>query len=196
MFGCSASKEVPSPLTPSLLKPLALRHPTPWALVDEASRSVRVFVDRKTTKVFSNVSFGSSGVGVKRQVGDKVTPLGTYHITDIRPSRRFNIFIELSYPSLADAQRGRDRGLISEGQLSAIAQAHRREQLPPQNTSLGGAIGLHGVPAAAPPIQGLIDWTNGCVGLNNRQMQELKSLLSVGSVVEIVEDTTTIGPYY
>lgn len=148
-------------------------------------RRVSVYRGYDLIEEFVGVSFGSSGVGIKRYEGDEITPIGAFKVSDIRTSTRFQIFIELNYPTRFYAERGLGAGIISREEFTNIAEAHRNGVAPLQTTALGGHIGLHGLPEDAPEINGFIDWTNGCIALDNQSIYSLRQLVSVGTPVEV-----------
>ncbi|MDY0041903.1 MAG: L,D-transpeptidase, partial [Desulforhabdus sp.] len=63
-------------------------------------------------------------------------------------------------------------------QFQHILNALERIALPPANTALGGEIFIHAGGAHK-------DWTNGCVALYNRDMDELFNIAKVGTPVSI-----------
>ncbi len=136
------------------------------------------------------VALGSGGLGDKQRRGDKKTPEGVYHVTGFREDSIFDLFIQLNYPGLQDARRGYLDGRIDARQYHAISEAHRKRQLPPQNTDLGGQIGLHGLGTINEDklfIHRNFDWTRGCVALTNREVHELRRYIRVGTRVSIRE---------
>ena len=66
-----------------------------------------------------------------------------------------------------------------------VIDAIKNGRTPPQNTPLGGHIGIHGVGAGDPRIHTNFNWTNGCVALTNEQVTRLAALIKVGTRVEI-----------
>ncbi len=84
------------------------------------------------------------GDGAKVRQGDRKTPEGVYFITHKQLSR-FTKFLGLSYPGIPDAEAGLKRKIISRSQYNAIVSAIERGQAPPQNTPLGGQVGIHGM---------------------------------------------------
>ena len=107
--------------------------------------------------------------GHKQQMGDLKTPEGWYDTSD-RPWSSFYSAITVHYPEVRDAERGLERGFISQSQADAIISAHKRGVLPPMKTRLGGQILLHGG-------GGSTDWTLGCVALDDANIDALRSQL-------------------
>jgi hypothetical protein len=114
-----------------------------------------------------------------------MTPLGRFRITRIERDTGFHRFVGLSYPDAERAHIGRRQDDVSEQELQAILAAHRRGKAPPQNTALGGRIGIHGLGKADPRLHETMNWTRGCVALTNRQIDSLLPWLHIGMTVVI-----------
>jgi murein L,D-transpeptidase YafK len=156
-----------------------------WILVDSRSDRMTVYRDGKELAVFDNIAFGAAGVKEKQRVGDDVTPRGTYTVGWIRKESKFVHFIGLNYPSLADAERGYRNGVIGRATFERIKQAIERGKTPPQDTPLGGQIGIHGVGRGSLEIHRLANWTAGCIAIEDHQIRRLARIVSVGMRVEI-----------
>jgi lipoprotein-anchoring transpeptidase ErfK/SrfK len=63
--------------------------------------------------------------------------------------------------------------------------AVRHGRLPPQNTPLGGNLGIHGIGSGDSQIHSAYNWTEGCVALTNTQMDKLLQFVSLGTKVVI-----------
>lgn len=128
-----------------------------------------------------HVALGS-GVGEdKLMEGDRRTPSGHYRIIDTRDSDQFYRFIQLDYPSVDDAKRALKAERISREQYRDILEAHVYNKTPPQNTPLGGAIGIHGIGVETDKkleIHGLTNWTKGCIAMRNHEIDELMAYIS------------------
>ena len=70
-----------------------------------------------------SISIGQGGIGDKKKVGDKRTPVGTYFVTRLKNSDKFHYFFGLNYPNLKDGFFGYKRGLITIDQFNAIKTA-------------------------------------------------------------------------
>ena len=91
------------------------------------------------------IATGKGGRGTKRRQGDSKTPTGTYRISKLRESSRFHYFIQLDYPNLIDAWHGYKNQVIDADEFKKIAAAYKNRKEPPQDTELGGFIGIHGL---------------------------------------------------
>ncbi len=157
----------------------------PWVLVDSRERVVSVMGQTGPLETFHGVAFGKRGAGTKVRSGDKTTPLGVFRVGWISENSRFEKFIGLDYPNLDYAQRALDEERIDLITFHLIRRALADERTPPQDTPLGGFIGIHGVGAGDPSIHREFDWTEGCVALNNQQIRRLVAWVHVGTRVEI-----------
>lgn len=127
-----------------------------------------------------DISIGRFGARRGKILGDGMTPLGNYRIISIRKSKRFHYYVELDYPSVADAALGLSNGTITSQQAQTIRFAHSRGIQPPQNTPLGGHIGLHGIGNGDPEIHQQYNWTRGCIAMTDQQIEQLLPLIKVG----------------
>ncbi len=133
-----------------------------------------------------NVAIGSNGAADVHFRGDETTPRGTYRIAWIDRHSRFGLFFGLNYPTPAVAARASLEGRIGRASLDAIVEAFREHRIAPQDTPLGGELGIHGLGAGAPPwIQRSVNWTDGCVALAPAQMREFSRWAHVGTRVVI-----------
>ena len=147
--------------------------PTPKAtkiVIHKTAHELVVYRGETVVKRY-RVAIGPGGVGYKRQEGDKVTPVGHYHVTMHQPSQ-FHLFLRLDYPNADD--RARFGKLVSSGDL-------------PKSAHIGGDIGIHGAPPQREwkSIHKTVDWTLGCVAVDDAEIDEIGSLVADGTPVEI-----------
>lgn len=138
------------------------------------------------------VAIGFNGAAPKRTRGDDITPVGRYHIGWISRNTRYGPFMGLTYPNRENAEWGLREGIITKAQYRAIVDAIDAGRTPPQNTPLGGAIGIHGMgPLFNDDPRSTVfpgRWTAGCVALSNWDAQQVAAMVRVGTPVEIVGD--------
>ena len=168
------------------------RVPTPGQLLfkatgditfmDPLSWSVNVFKKRHQLivyykgRMFKNYHavFGRSfEPGTKLWEGDRRTPEGVYTIVGKHPSRRWDWFLTLNYPNLLDRRRYEE---LRDGGAVPSEDGHP--------VGVGGRIGIHG---SDEPLlnRGNINWTTGCISVDDEDVEELKRLLPDGTVVII-----------
>jgi len=87
----------------------------------------------------------------------------------------------LSYPNLEAAERGLNSGLIDEKTYNKVKSANLDKRTPPQDTILGSAIGIHG--GAKENLRK--DWTAGCVGMYDKDVEEIFEFVKIGTPVFI-----------
>jgi len=156
-----------------------------WLLVDTQKKNIQVKQGNRTLETFWEISLGRQGAGYKQKAGDNITPLGSYKIAYINDKSHFRKFFGLNYPSVHDAELALQAKRITYSDYQVIIRAHRMNRLPPQNTDLGGLLGIHGVGRGNKSIQGVFDWTQGCVAVSNQQLDNVDKWIFVGMRVEI-----------
>lgn len=157
-----------------------------WVLVDTKALTLTVLSAENHPLVrFRNIAIGSGGTSDLHRHGDESTPRGIFHVAWVDHHSRFNMFYGLDYPSAGIARHAYDSGDISQTEFDAIMQALRHHRTPPQNTALGGQLGIHGLGGGNPDVQQTVNWTDGCVALTNRDIRRLGQWMHVGTRVVI-----------
>jgi len=160
--------------------------PDRWIWINTASHALKVIQDGEVKQQFRNIAIGRNGYSLQRRQGDGTTPLGTFHVAWINTNSRFDIFLGLDYPNQQQAELAWRNNLIDFDTYYAIRRALAKGHVPPQNTVLGGYIGIHGTgKGVSERLHRLVNWTQGCVALTNRQIENLSRLVRVGMKVVI-----------
>lgn len=154
-------------------------------LVDKSSKTLSVFAGSVWLKNYP-IELGDNGLEDKFVSGDHKTPEGTFYISEVsvlNPTDAYlgSRWMRLSYPAIEDAQRGLGQHLIDSATFKQIVAANRSKATPPQRTALGGGVGIHG---GTTPAMGS-NWTWGCVGLSNQDVEEIFPYVTVGTPVVI-----------
>jgi lipoprotein-anchoring transpeptidase ErfK/SrfK len=114
--------------------------------------------------------FGRSPVaGAKLWEGDRRTPEGYYLVVSKHRSARFAWFLRINYPNEQDHER-------FEQSLAA--------HLIPASAHEGGQIGIHGTDSPYLNVSE-VDWTTGCISVDNADISELAQMLPIGTLVVI-----------
>ena len=136
-------------------------------LIGKAERKLMLFSRGRALKQY-HVSLGPNPVGTKIKSGDGKTPEGTYFVESKNPQSSFHLALRVSYPNKMDLVRA--------------------EKL---NVDPGGDIMIHGFPnnveynqRATLNHNSSANWTEGCIGLTNSEIEEIFS--------RIVEDTPIV----
>lgn len=156
-----------------------------WLLVDTVNNKLMVMEGSETISTYEGIAIGRYGAAHDRMQGDHRTPVGRFRVAWISDDSRFHRFFGLDYPDLESALRAYTDQRITEADWQAIRRAHQEGAIPPQNTPLGGQIGLHGIGAGSAEVHGRYNWTNGCVAVGNDEIDELQQWVRVGTRVDI-----------
>ncbi len=156
-----------------------------WIQVDSRERTLTVMQGSEAVEIYYGVAFGRGGVSPFRLEGDGKTPTGVFYVSWINPDSDYHLFFGLDYPGVAQAAEGYMRRAIDLRTYRTILNARDRGQLPPQDTPLGGHIGIHGVGRYDPDDHRLFNWTQGCIALTDAQIDELAQWISLGTMVVI-----------
>mgnify|MGYP003396374948 FL=1 len=140
----------------------------------------------RPVEVFRWIALGSSGAGIKSGRGDNKTPTGVFRVGWVNDNSRFKTFIGLDYPNSNYAERALREHRIDQTTYERIQIAWANGHTPPQDTPLGGQIGIHGTGTGNSKVHSAgINWTSGCVALDNRQIDALRPWVKKGMRVEI-----------
>lgn len=133
-------------------------------LVEKAARRLTLLRDGRVLAT-DPVSLGFSPEGQKSRAGDGRTPEGTYAIAYRNPRSVAHLSLKVSYPTPEQA-----RTAASEGRAP------------------GGDIMIHGLFNGLSwlgPLHRRVDWTNGCVGVTNAEMEAIYARVDTGTPIEI-----------
>ncbi len=147
-------------------------------VVLKAQRAVLVFSEGERQGCWDAALAWDYPSGTKKHQGDRRTPEGWYRISDAPESSYYGAML-IHYPATRDADRGLALGLIDQAKRDEIAAAHTAGTRPDQYTKLGGRILIHGGGSD-------YDWTLGCVGMDNEDVDALRALLSEGKRADIL----------
>ena len=154
-----------------------------WLQIDTKKLELEVKLADVTLVKYSNIAIGRNGSGFKRKRGDDITPIGKYRISWINRKSRYHLFFGFNYPSVENVQQALNKGLVDRKTYSKVIRAHNNDQVPPQNTPLGGLIGIHGLGRGDINIHKTMNWTHGCIALTNEQINNLDKLIKKDTIV-------------
>lgn len=103
---------------------------------------------------------GFTPTGAKRFEGDGRTPEGTYSINRKNPRSQYHLSVGVSYPNNED-----------------------RNYAYSQGRSPGGDIFIHGTPRR---FRNTRDWTAGCLAVTNAEVEEIYSMVGVGTPIVLL----------
>lgn len=160
-------------------EPLPLPVQDAKIVVSKKGRKLFLFSGKKLLREYP-IKIGLNPVDDKVKQGDYCTPEGKYYVCVRNPRSKYYLSLGLSYPNIDDAADGLENNLINKSQHDGIVRRIKKRQIPPWNTRLGGEIFIHGDGE-------IYDWTYGCIALNNDDIEELYSVIKIGTPVEITK---------
>ncbi|SHO57523.1 L,D-transpeptidase family protein [Vibrio quintilis] len=132
--------------------------------VDKSERMMYLIKGNQVVKQF-RIALGANPKGHKRQRGDEKTPEGTYTLDYKKEDSSFYRAMHISYPNAQDIANARRAGV-----------------------SPGGLIMVHGQKngfGRLGHVAQRFNWTDGCIALTNREMDEFMALVKVGTTIRI-----------
>ena len=132
--------------------------------IHKAERKMSLLRGGKVLKTYT-VALSTVPTGAKQREGDHKVPEGLYVVDAKNAHSKFHLALHINYPNDVDLKRARKLGVKP-----------------------GGDIEIHGLGAKFDWVGRLhrqIDWTDGCVAVTNAAIEEIWSLVSVGTPVEI-----------
>jgi hypothetical protein len=156
-----------------------------WLWVDTEQLNLAVMRGETELQVFGNIAIGSNGPTMSKRRGDETTPLGEFTITEIRRSKRFELFMAINYPNLDHTERAFQEHRIDAAEYKTLRYDLDQGKPPSQGTSLGGQLGIHGLGEGDLEVHKAVNWTDGCIALTNEQLVELADWVAVGTRVVV-----------
>ncbi len=156
-----------------------------WIDVDTTEHTLSVMQGDTIQAVFKNVAIGRYGTTWSKMTKDDKTPLGRFRVGWVNEKSRYYRFFGLNYPNLDTAKRALDENRITRETWLSILEAKSMGKPPPQDTPLGGHIGIHGIGRGDQDIHHEYNWTNGCIALTNEQIDQLSKWIRPGVLVNI-----------
>lgn len=133
-------------------------------IIKKSERLLYAVKDDKVIKKY-DIAIGQNPIGHKLKEGDKKTPEGYYFVDGKNAKSKFFLSLHTSYPNFHDRR---------------VAERN--------NLNPGSHIAIHGLPSISVLSQYLYnssDWTDGCIALNNKDMEELWNMSEEGTQILI-----------
>ncbi|MCG6971663.1 MAG: L,D-transpeptidase family protein [Desulfobacterales bacterium] len=135
-----------------------------FVLVIKSESTLYLKSGGKTLKKF-HVVFGKRPKGRKVEEGDERTPEGRYILDYKKEDSAFYKSIHVSYPNEKDKRRAKTLGVNPGGQIMIHGQKNGFEW--------------------AASITQLFNWTEGCIALSNKDMDEVWDAVDAGTPILI-----------
>jgi murein L,D-transpeptidase YafK len=133
-------------------------------LIEKKARRMTLFSKGQVIKSY-RVALGGNAIGPKERQGDNKTPEGVYTIDSRNKKSKYHLSLHISYPNENDRKRAAELGV-----------------------SPGGDIMIHGIKNGFGWVGSLhtwFDWTQGCIAVTDKEIEEIDKLAPNGTVVEI-----------
>jgi murein L,D-transpeptidase YafK len=133
-------------------------------LVLKGERKLILLLNNQKVKEYP-IALGRNPGGKKMMEGDERTPEGRYKLDYRNPNSIAHLSIHISYPDQNDISQARAKGV-----------------------SPGGAVMIHGLPRGLGylgRLHRLMDWTDGCIGVTNPEMEEIWRCVPEGAPIDI-----------
>lgn len=134
--------------------------PVTQILIYKGQRRMYLLNGRTALKTYK-IGLGGNPVGHKQFEGDQKTPEGLYYIDRRNPNSTYHLSLGISYPNDTDR-----------------AEAEAMGKKP------GGDIFIHG--RARKNRRRGKDWTAGCIAVKDGEMEEVYSMVRVGTPILIL----------
>lgn len=128
-------------------------------VVHKADRQMFLLHDNEVLKNYQ-VALGGNPVGDKQVEGDGKTPEGTYFINRRNARSAYHLSLGISYPNDQDRAEAKGLGKPPGGDIFVHGQSRRKK-----------AKGT--------------DWTAGCIAVTNPEIEEVYSMVKVGTPIFI-----------
>jgi murein L,D-transpeptidase YafK len=139
-------------------------------VVNKGHYNLEVYYRRKLVRSYKAV-FGPKPLDNKCMAGDRCTPEGWFTIRSKNPASKYHKFMLLDYPddsAISRFERLKERGKI------------------PSTARIGGDVGIHGVWKGGDDMIELgVCWTDGCIALKNKDIDELYTFTQAGTRIFI-----------
>lgn len=133
-------------------------------IIEKGERRLTLLRGQEAYRTYS-VALGSAPKGPKRFEGDQRTPEGVYAIDFRNANSTYHLALRISYPNEFDRMRALEAGLDPGGQIMIHGLRNGQGWLGQRH--LGD------------------DWTDGCIAVTNAEIEEIWSLVDLGTPVEI-----------
>ncbi len=128
-------------------------------IVFKAERKMHLMHGNKALKTYK-IGLGGNPVGDKKYEGDQRTPEGAYLIDRRNPNSSYHLSLGISYPNQEDVEEAAALGKKPGGDIFIHGRARK-------NKGRGK------------------DWTAGCIAVKDSEMEEVYSMVRVGTPIFI-----------
>ncbi len=134
-------------------------------LVDKSRKTMWLIADGNRYREYK-ICLGDNPVGHKQEQGDERTPEGNYIIDYRNPKSSYHLSLHINYPDKQDKENAKKKGVDP-----------------------GGDIFIHGLPNGFGKMAFIFngrDWTDGCIAVTNKEIEEIWKLVNNNTPIEIL----------
>ena len=131
-------------------------------IIEKSKRILKLMENGNIVKEYF-IDLGFDPIGHKYFKGDGKTPEGLYFVQKKSSKSDFYLSLQVSYPNEWDKRNAKYF-----------------------NKNAGNYIMIHGEPNVKNKNKSIIDWTNGCIALQNRDMLEIYKQVSIKTPIYII----------
>lgn len=147
-------------------RPIAANTVIDKVFVDKSKRTLQLMSGNNVIRTY-RIALGASPVGHKQQEGDQRTPVGTYILDYKNENSIAHRSIHISYPNAADKAHAEQLGISPGGDIMIHGQMNGFGHLAVINQQR--------------------NWTDGCIAVTNKEMDEIMHNVALGVPIEIIE---------
>lgn len=159
----------------------------PVLVIEKLHHRMYLYDDTVMVKSYKTV-LGKNLADKRLALKNNVTPTGNYFICEIDSVHRYYKFIRLNHPNTNDATEALREGVINSDEFNRIFYENEQGNCPDPPDVFTQELGIHGIGEYNIIFKNLpfiFDWTNGSVAISNEGIDELCSVISVGTRVII-----------
>lgn len=156
-------------------------------VVDRRNYKLNLYSDSTLVKSYKAV-FGKHSGRRNKMLTDFDTPIGRYIICEKNNFNKYHKMLKLNYPNENDLAEMLRLKTISKNEYSLIMESKNQFGCVENKLFQNGEIGIHGTGEYNSIFTNLpfaFNWTNGSVAVSNENIDELFSVVNVGTQVNI-----------
>jgi hypothetical protein len=156
-------------------------------LIDRSNYRLHLFSDSLLVKSYK-VVFGKNNRSVDNSLNNLTTPIGEYVICDKKALDKYHKMLKINFPNNNDLAGMLKSKEISQPQYDALLESKNQFGCVSQDLLPNGEIGIIGTGEFNYIFKNLpfaFNWTNGSIAISNENIDELFTVVDVGTKVTI-----------
>ena len=156
-------------------------------IVDRSNYRLHLYSDSLLVKSYK-VVFGRNNRNNDKSLDDSNTPSGKYIVCDKKVQTKYHKMLKINYPNDNDLARMLKADEITQNQYQSFLQNRNNFGCVIEDLLPNGEIGIIGTGEYNYIFKNLpfaFNWTNGSVAISNENVDELFSVVNVGTKVMI-----------